>query len=218
MALEDYTIVRNFQIFFAIELMVFLLLIVALSPHRQTLQDWARYRHQKNRKGPRNLVADLMRGDESPANGAIALNLLSNILIITPAVLFFPLGNERVSIFATVLSVSSAFLAYACIAQLVLLMKTQKRSIFAIIIVSSVMFVPTAVGGILQLPPVLTFALFPIATGQILSTAGLGFTLLAQWVVITSCTLQLTRQLKQAGESNTKTLLGEENLKRSILG
>jgi len=217
MTLEDYSIVRNFQIFFAIELMVFLLLIVALSPHRQTLQDWARYRHQKHRKGTRNLVADLMRGDESPANGAIALNLLSNLLIITPALLFFPLGNDRISVLATVLSVSSAFLAYACIAQLVLLMKTQKRSIFAIIIVSSVMFIPTAVGSILQLPSVLTFAFFPIATGQILSTTGLGLTLLAQWVVIISCTLQLTRQLKQAGESNTKVLLGEDNLKHSIL-
>ncbi|NBD15355.1 MAG: hypothetical protein GVY04_04200 [Cyanobacteria bacterium] len=218
MTLEDYSIVRNFQIFFAIELMVFLLLIIALSPHRQTLQDWARYRQQKNRKDTHNLVADLMRGDESPANGAIALNLLSNILIITPAVLFLPLGNDRISVFATVLSVSSAFLAYACIAQLVLLMKTQKRSIFAIIIVSSVMFIPTAVGGILELPQVLTFAFFPIATGPIVSTTGIGFTLLAQWVVIISCTLQLTRQLKQAGESNTKALFGNENLKRSILG
>jgi len=218
MTMEEYGMVRNFQIFFTIELVVFLLLIVALSPHRQTLQDWARYRHQKNSKATRNLFVDLMRGEQSPANGAIALNLLSNILIIVPAVIFLPLGSDRAAMFASMVSVSSAFLAYACIAQLILLMKTQKRSIFAIISVSSLMFVPTMIGGILQLPAVVTFAFFPIVTGQLVGATGLGFTLLAQWVVIVGSTIQLTRQLKQAGESNTKALFAEENLKGSILG
>ena len=217
MTMDEYRMVRNFQFFFTIELVVFLLLIVALSPHRQTLQDWARYRHQKNSKATRNLFVDLMRGEQSPANGAIALNLLSNALIILPAVIFLPLGSDRAGMLASVVSVSSVFLAYACLAQLVLLMKTQKRSIFAIISVSSLMFVPTMVGGILGLPAVVTFAFFPVAMGQILGATGFGFVLLAQWVVIVGSTMQLTRQLKQAGESNSKALFAEENRKGSIL-
>ncbi len=213
MNFEEYGMGGNFQLFFAIELVVFLLLIVALSPHRQTLQDWARYRHQKNSKTPRNLLVDLMRGEQSPANGAIALNLLSNILIITPAILFFPLGDHRFSIFAMIVSVSSAFLAYACLAQLVLLMKTQKRSIFAIITISSIMFIPMVMGSILQLPQTVTFAFFPIPTHYVFSLTSLGWMLLAQWVVIISSTVQLTRQLKQAGQSQTKALFAQ-----SILG
>jgi hypothetical protein len=73
------------------------------------------------------------------------------------------------------------------------------------------------IGGILQLPAVVTFAFFPIVTGQLVGATGLGFTLLAQWVVIVGSTIQLTRQLKEAGESNSKALFAEENLKGSIL-
>ncbi|MFP3422241.1 hypothetical protein R0K19_23005, partial [Bacillus sp. SIMBA_161] len=90
----------------------FLLLIVALSPHRQTLQDWARYRHQKNSKAGRNLFVDLIQGEQSPATGAIALNLLLNCLIIAPAILFYPLGNERAEIGVRLLSIGSVFLVY----------------------------------------------------------------------------------------------------------
>ncbi|MDR9402989.1 MAG: hypothetical protein RI580_06060, partial [Halothece sp. Uz-M2-17] len=147
----------------------------------------------------------------------IALNLLLNGLIIATAIVFFPLGNERAEIGVRLLSIGSVFLVYACITQLVLLMKTQKRSIFAMIILSSLMFVPTVAGNILQLPDVITFTFFPLSAFLINSSA-FGFSLLVQWVAIIGSSVQLTRQLKQAGESNSKALFADNNLKGSVLG
>jgi hypothetical protein len=37
---------ENFQMLLVFNLLLFLCLIAALSPHRQAMQDWARYRHQ----------------------------------------------------------------------------------------------------------------------------------------------------------------------------
>jgi len=208
-----YDFIDNFRLLLTIELVAFLLLIIALSPHRQTLQDWARYRYQKNDKETRNLLMDLMRGEQSPAPGAIALNLLSNILIVTPALFFFPLEDHRlpVSIFAGVLITSSAFLMYACIAQLFLFMKTPKRSIFAIVAIGSVMFLPLIIENIFGLPKIASMAFFPIAGLFAAKHPMMIFpALLVQWVVITGCSIQLTRQLKKAGESNTKALFAKE--------
>lgn len=207
---KTYELLDNFQLLLSIELIAFLLLIVALSPHRQTLQDWARYRYQKRNQETRNLFFDLMRGEQSPATGAIALNLLSNILIITPAIFFFPLGYERFSLFITLFVTSSAFLVYACIAQLFLFMKTQKRSIFAIVAVSSVMFLPPIIEGIFGLYPALgSFAFFPIAA-SFYSIVPQFSSILVQWLVIVGFSIQLTRQLKKAGESSTKALFAKE--------
>ncbi len=54
-----------------LNLLLFLCLIAALSPHRQVLQDWARYRKQRvfTRKSfwNRALVQDLIWSEKSPA-------------------------------------------------------------------------------------------------------------------------------------------------------
>ncbi len=209
---DAYQFISNFLFLYSLELMVFLLLIVALSPHRQTLQDWARYRYQKSDKKTRNLLLDLLQGEQSPATGAIALNLLSNILIITPALFFFPLGNpSRFLILIAILVSSSAFLIYASITQLFLFMKTSKRSIFAIVAVSSTMFLPPILEIILGQPGVGSLAFFPIAVWAVPNPVLMIFpTLLVQWVVIAGCNVQLARQLKKAGESSTKALFAKE--------
>lgn len=221
MSFHEYQGGENFPILFTlftIELVGFLLLIVALVPHRQTLQDWARYRHQKNSQANRNLLLDLIRGDYSPATAAIALNVFINGLLIATAIGFFPLGNERADIWTNLLFVGSVFLTYACIAQLVLFMKTEKRSLFAVIILSSVMFVPTAIGSLLQLPSVITFAFFPLSPLSLIASPALGFALLSQWLVMIACTWQLTRQLKQAGQSQSKALFNSATVKGSLFG
>lgn len=206
----SHQLLENFQIFFGLQLVVFLLLIAALSPHRQTLQDWARYRYQKNDQATRNLLVDLMRGEYSPANGAIALNLLSNLMIITPAIVFLPLDNYHLSLLGMALIVSSAFLIYACIAQLFLLMKTPKRSLFATIAVSTLIFVPGMLGKILPFPPIVSLTFFPITATANLPQSMILLTLLAQWGVIISCNIQLTRQLKKAGASRTQALFTQQ--------
>ncbi len=81
----------------------FMLLIAALTPQRQTLMDWARYRQHPQRPTDepetrgnggfgkrRGLAWDLVWGERSPALGAIALNLVVTGLIFAPWVLSRP--------------------------------------------------------------------------------------------------------------------------------
>lgn len=208
--INTFQLTENFTIFFGFELVAFLLLMVALSPHRQTLQDWARYRHQKNDKATRNMIMDLMRGEESPATGAIALNLLSHILITIPALIFLPLGTDRWEMFVIMLLTASVFLVYACVAQLVLLMNTQKREVLATVIIGMMMFVPTLVGTNLGLPNLVSFLFFPIPAIANFNSTAIFFSFLTQWVVIIGCSFQLSRQLKKFGESETKVLFSEQ--------
>lgn len=68
----------GFQILLVLNLLLFLSLIMVLTPGRQALQDWARYRRQQ--AFSRNLwnrlfMSDLVWGEKSPALVAIAINL-----------------------------------------------------------------------------------------------------------------------------------------------
>ncbi|MFP4253550.1 MAG: hypothetical protein ACLFRN_03695, partial [Halothece sp.] len=207
---QPVDLIENFQWYIGLQLLVFFLLMAALSPHRQTLQDWARYRYQNNDRATRNLVTDLMKGEQSPASGAIALNLLSNIIIMLPALILLPFGSDRLEVFNGLLIASSAFLLYASLVQWVLFMKTEKRSLFAMMSVATVILIPTIVGAGLQLPDSVTLLFFPIPNIGHLSASSIFFTLLARWSIIIACNLQLTRQLKKAGASNSKALFSEQ--------
>lgn len=207
---QPVDLIENFQWYIGLQLLVFFLLMAALSPHRQTLQDWARYRYQNNDRATRNLVTDLMKGEQSPASGAIALNLLSNIIIMLPALILLPFGSDRLEVFNGLLIASSAFLLYASLVQWVLFMKTEKRSLFAMMSVATVILIPTIVGAGLQLPDSVTLLFFPIPNIGHLSASSIFFTLLARWSIIIACNLQLTRQLKKAGVSNSKALFSEQ--------
>lgn len=207
---QSVNLIENFQWYIGLQLLVFFLLMAALSPHRQTLQDWARYRYQNNDQATRNLLTDLMKGEQSPASGAIALNLFSNLVIMLPALILLPFGSDRLEVFSALLIASSAFLLYASLVQWILLMKTEKRSLFAMITVASVILIPTILGAMLGLPDPVTLLFFPIPNIGHLSAGSIAFTLLARWSIIIACNLQLTRQLKKAGESNSKALFSEQ--------
>lgn len=207
---QSVNLIENFQWYIGLQLLVFFLLMAALSPHRQTLQDWARYRYQNNDQATRNLLTDLIKGEQSPASGAIALNLLSHLVIMLPALILLPFGSDRLEVFNGLLMASSAFLLYASLVQWVLLMKTEKRSLFAIITVATVILIPTILGAILGFPEPIALLFFPIPNIVNLSAGSLFFTLLARWTVIIACNLQLTRQLKKAGESNSKALFSKQ--------
>ena len=109
---------------------LFLGLIAALSPERQTLQDWARYRHQAGAKNTsKNLLQDLIWGEKSPSTLAIAINLAIASLIQLPLLLILPLEHYKLAAFTGILLNISIMLIYASVAQLMLMMKTSKRQI-----------------------------------------------------------------------------------------
>ncbi|NEP37747.1 MAG: ABC transporter permease, partial [Moorea sp. SIO3B2] len=203
---------ENSQMLLVFNVVLFLALIAALSPHRQTLQDWARYRHQDRtfrKKG--GVIADLIWGDKSPAVVAVAINCAIASAMLLTWILLWPANEYKIPALFALLLNSSLIMIYATVAQLMLLMKTQKRAAGAVI----------AVGGLILLPPILfwigsmtlyetpaiwLFSVFhwgilPYANGSVF------LAIIAQSLALTLFNVQLGRQLRQAGESTTKALL-----------
>jgi hypothetical protein len=211
----------NFGMLLVFTLILSLGLIAALSPHRQTLQDWARYRHQ-NPPHKRNLLKDLIWGEKSPATLAIALNLASISIILSTGIFLLPFKELRIpALLGVALSVST-ILIYASIAQWMLMMKVQKRGIWATATVSTSILLPLFCFALLGINPDKSSALwllsaFPLwatenilwATENIATTTIFLALLGGQWTVIALTNLQMTRQLRQAGESQTKALLSD---------
>ncbi|MEG4285896.1 hypothetical protein QUB68_22450 [Microcoleus sp. A006_D1] len=191
-------------------LMVFLALIAALTPERQALYDWARYRQQivpSSRKLWRRYpILDLIWSEKSPASLAMAINLIGSTLIITP----FLMMNENA--FPATIAFINLILIYSALTQLFLFAKIRNQEIWA----------ACTVGGAIILPPIILCMLsvtpekapliwvFSVFGGSILESASahtILLSILGQWTVLVLLNLQLKRQLRLAGESASKALL-----------
>jgi hypothetical protein len=189
-------------------------LIAALSPHRQTLQDWARYRHERSKTGVKySIIRDLVWGENSPAVEAITVNLLVVLAILIPATLIFADAGEQNRIILALFYSVSFILICASIGQLMLLMKSPKRAFWAGGTVAAAIILPPMVLGMLSIYAGQTggslWLLTPFALDviQYASTSLIVSTLLAQFAFFGFLNFQLTRQLKKAGESASKALL-----------
>ena len=203
---------ENFAILFCFNLILFLGLIAALSPHRQTLHDWARYRHQTIVGNRKNLWQDLLTGEKSPATIAIAVNLLIATLIFLPGTLLTNLGEYRTSILLSLVFNFSVIFIYAIVAQLMLLMPWNKRAVFSAAVVSTLIILPLVIFGITELahydaPGLWLFSAVPVAALEYASVSNILLGILGQWLVIAAGCGVISKQLQQAGESETKALL-----------
>ncbi|MCU0535503.1 MAG: ABC transporter permease, partial [Hydrococcus sp. Prado102] len=183
------------------------MLIAILSPHRQTLQDWARYRHQTSLHR-KNLLKDLVWGEKSPATVAIAINLA----IILTFSLFYayisPLGTHKMAAIWGLLLQGGIILVYAAIAQLMLLMKTPKRAIAAASVIAGIAIVPLFYFAITNIAPdkltwVFLFSALPGVATEYATITMVGWSMLGQFIAIALLNIQMTRQLQQAGKSFT---------------
>lgn len=203
---------ENYQVLLLFNLLLFLFLIAALSPQRQAMQDWARYRHQMRSSRHQSVLQDLIWGEKSPALVAVALNLAIASSMLLPWILLgFDNEYKTPALWGLLIS-ATMILVYASVAQLMLVMKTPKRAIWA----------AGSVGGLIVLPPI-TFAVLSVnpeknplvflfsAVPQvgIEYAAGMSvlFAAMAQSLAFGLLNFQLTRQLQKAGESSTKALL-----------
>ncbi|HAX77789.1 MAG TPA: ABC transporter permease, partial [Cyanobacteria bacterium UBA11372] len=114
------------------DLLLFLYLMAALFPHRQALQDWARYRREKvsNRKSfwKSSLLKDLIWAEKSPALVAIAINLIIAVIPLVGVVIFSSAEiDAKIAAFFSIGLAASIVIIYAAIAQLMLFMKAQNR-------------------------------------------------------------------------------------------
>ena len=202
-------------------------LIAALSPHRQVLQDWARYRQQViNRKGW-GIIQDLIWGEKSPAIFAIGINLAIAITTFCFWVGIEVWKNsesfnieEWLELLLAIAFFISITLICATLAQLMLMMKTPKRALWA----------TGSIVAILSLPPIMLtiwgidpydnpipwlFSSFPwIGMGIKNATSMMALALLTECLIWGLLTFQLIRQLRKAGESATQSLLAGHSSSR----
>ncbi len=209
----------NFHDLLAYNFVLFFGLIVILTPQRQALIDWARYRKQKpfTRKGLLNssLLRDLVWGEQSPAIVAIALNLAITAIILIPWILLALDGSNKLSALMALVLSSSFILVWAAIAQLVTFIKTQKQGLWITGILGVVIILPPFILGLLFGNPTngLTLWLFTVFAFAAIENAGafnIFLALLGQLSVLTLGSWQITRQLKKAGVSDSVSLFASQ--------
>ncbi|MEA5509780.1 hypothetical protein VB715_08385 [Crocosphaera sp. UHCC 0190] len=205
---ENFAVLQIFIVFFACFLMV------ALSPNRQTLHDWARYRHQ-NQPNRRSLLQELILGEKSPSTLAIAFNLGIMFLYLIPGIIMAPINNS-LGVFVGLFLSMNVILIYAVIGQRILLLKIPKQTLVAGAVVGILMFFPPICFSILGGLPHQSFTpwlftFFSIAflnnhlkSLQIMSVL---FSLLSQWGIIALAGFEMSKRFKKVGESETKALL-----------
>lgn len=205
---------NRFGILLTLNLLLFLILTMALTPGRQALQDWARYRKKvSSRKGFKNesLVQDLIWGEKSPAIVAIALNLMIAATLLAPWAMFGLEEQYKVPAFLSLVFTFNLALIYAAIAQLIVLMQTQAQiwvigTLGAVIGLPTFIFVLLSLLGINGLGGLPLFTLFAWAGIKSASATTVFLSVLSQWGILTLLTLQIIRQLRKAGESTSIAL------------
>ncbi|MDF5708637.1 MAG: ABC transporter permease [Nostoc sp. S4] len=219
----DDQIERNFALMALYNLGLLFSLIAILSPHRQTVQDWARYRHQEV-SSHKSIWQDLISSEKSPALVAIAIHLT---IVSIPWLVWISLTSvldtdhspnlasdnvDRLKLLLTLVLSISMMLIYATIAQLILLLKTPKRSFWAIGTIGAVMFLPPMILEFIGMsseknPTIWLFSTFPWAAIQYSEATTIFIAFIAQLSVLALLNFQLTKQVRLAGESATKALL-----------
>jgi len=201
----------NFVILQFLLFAFFMVLTGALSPQRQTLQDWARYRHQLSQT-PRSMIKDLIWGEQSPSTLAIALNGGIVFLYTLPAILIFPLENYRLPVIMGLLLGLSINLFYALIFQRLLLLKTSNRlmgavSVLAILTIFPLIAVVIVGARFTPISSIWFLTFMPMAAGQFIFGIASIIALLGQWIVIVLAAGEMTQKLKAIGSSESKRLI-----------
>ncbi len=209
---ETRGLFENFQILLLFNLLLFLCLFAALLPQRQAMQDWARYRHMQRSSRQRGVMADLIWGEKSPALVAVAVNLAIAFSILLPWILLWLQSQYKISALWGLLVNATLMLVYAAVAQLMLFMRTPKRSVWAATSVGGLIVLPPIFFGLLSMTPrvnpgVWLFSAFPLLSLEYVTGMSVFLAVIGQSLAFGLLSLQLTRQLRKAGESSTKALL-----------
>ncbi|WP_242072306.1 hypothetical protein [Microcoleus sp. FACHB-68] len=192
------------------------------------MQDWSRYRHKQNtdvrsqtpeevlnsnfRLQTPSVWQDLIWGEKSPAVVAIGINLAITAAIYLPWILMWPADTGKFRAITSFVLSLSLILIYSLIAQLMLLLKTKKRAMLAFNAVALAILAPPLLLILLPIDPKVNSIAWLLTTGawpalKYASAMSVFLAFLGQLSVISLLSLQLTRQLRKAGESASKSLL-----------
>jgi len=184
---------------------IFFILIGSLSPHRQTLLDWSRYRHYNNR----SLLKDLIVGEKSPAVVAIIINsLLVFSYLLIPLALFLP-DEYKLSVFFSLFCQMTTICLIALIVQLLLILPTKHRGTFALssIFILTLAGLLTRValynGGMIQV----FISPFALPYFTVIDFSSFVLTLALESLLFVAFGLTMQKTLSQLGQSETKALL-----------
>lgn len=197
----------------------FLILMATLSPQRQALLDWARYRRATTnlRRSWQPLVQDLVWGEKSPMVGAIAVNALIVAGLLIPWILLWPAETHKSAALLGLTLSLGLVLIYAAIAQFLLSMKTKKPFFWAGLGLVATMIAPALLAALLIKGQMTTisagFILFSPFLWLALETASLPtlpvvlLGILGQWSLGVVLNVRLFQQFKRLGASESKRLL-----------
>ncbi len=203
---------------------VCLTLALSLSPNRQSLQDWTRYRKTlvPETGQPRySLRADLIWGEKSPSVVAVGIHILMSIMTLVVAIAFWDAPDGFSDSNGKLLAILGLFIVggwlwiYSIVIQWLLLSKLSKQR----------WVIPLMLGAIIGLPPLVLLVLgyhsaqsfpywlmfsfgaspFLALNGDLLPVAI--STLLGQALIITMSLRLFSRQLKRVGQSELKQLM-----------
>ncbi len=208
--LTAYLWFDNVRFIALLNLFLFLGLIAALSPPRQTLLDWARYSHQASRQA---VLQDLIWGEKSPAPVAIAICATIVAIIFIPCVLFWPLETlPKLQAIAAIGFYVILASIYAVLAQIMLLIKSKKRVLLASGIVAVAIGVPLLIIALLggqpeMIPQIYMLSILFLSGLQYATATPIFMAFLGHLAILAALSAKLSQQLNRAGESATKALL-----------
>lgn len=201
--------------FIALQLvnLVFGLIIAAiLTPSRQILHDWARYRHQESAIN-RNILSELLLGEKSPGILALAANLGIITLYILPSIFSLTRGGLRLPIFWGWLMTINLVLICGLIIQIMLQMKNKRRFLWATGAIAFITITPLVIFACFSIDPIdqplmWLFSIVPtLVTTEVALGSYIFLGLCVQWLAIAVIGGGFTYNLRKAGESETKKLL-----------
>lgn len=222
-------ILQNWPLFALFNFVLMFGLIFILSHERQTIQDWARYRHKttSTRKGwwYNSLLRDLIFGEKSPALLTFALHsLIITIPIITWVILSLHLNVRNnydidwlingVGRFKAILGIILLVILWgigATVAQRMLLLKTSKRYLWALGATTALLFAPALILSILNNTISRNSALWLFSSypWEALAETNLPIVFMALFtevMVLGFLNIRLAKQIKLVGESITQAL------------
>jgi hypothetical protein len=187
-------------------MVICLVVVTLITPNRQTLHEWARYRHQMPRT---SLISDLLWGEKSPALLAVAVNMAIATMLLIPVVVLN--SGDYLEGFLKLLAFVISVLMMAVIFQIMLMLRAARAELWAVgswmvcwlapVIITEVIGFSSAGGTlwVFSIAPWLAVGGEPVMTVLMALVAQLG--------VFGLLTNRLMRQLDRAGASESKALL-----------
>lgn len=213
-------------------LLLFIVLLAMILPHRQAIQDWSTFRLQKTPNDKpllkNSLLSELILDEKSPGTLAIAINFLiaTSFAIVLTLIKGAGLYESNGVILAIVLTICIVFLInliliYASIAQILLMLKNSNRNSLAAGTVAVVITLPILIASILSFS---VFTANKIDTTVWLFTVFLPFgfasttgikafsVFICQLAILGLLNWHLIKQVKLLGESATKAMFSQSKV------